>query len=153
MELWVVVLSVVDIAIMGGIFFIMAGRRTKFADNLVKGSSESRSDASTALILSLKDEIAGVKRLYAELEKKKLDLDWNERALVEKNVRLDSLIRQADEGAKKIEALYVNQKSDEAYSKAVRMLKTGIPANEVIQNLGLLNGEVELISALNNYRV
>lgn len=145
MELWVIVLSAVDLALMGGILYIMARKKT---------AERPAFEPAVPLdqVMELKSELTGIKRLSAELERKKAAFERHESIISERTRRLDAAVRQAEDSAKKLEALYVSERNDDMYSKAVRMLKSGTPADEVVKSLGLLNGEVELISSLNNYR-
>ncbi|MBI5454772.1 MAG: DUF2802 domain-containing protein [Deltaproteobacteria bacterium] len=145
MELWVIVLSAVDLALMGGILYIIAGKKTQQRPGPESAPSRDH-------IKELESEITGIKRLSSELERKKAVFERHENTMDERTRRLDAAVKQAEDSAKKLEALYVSERNEDMYSKAVRMLKSGTPADEVVRSLGLLNGEVDLISSLNNYR-
>lgn len=145
MELWVIVLSAVDLALMGGILFIMARKKTVQRPDPQPAPSRDH-------FKELETEITGIKRLSTELERKKAAFERHEHTMDERTRRLDAIVAQAEGSAKKLEALYMSERNDDMYSKAVRMLKAGTPADEVVRSLGLLNGEVDLIASLNNYR-
>lgn len=147
MELWVIVLSAVDLVLMGGILYIMAGKKTQ-----QRLAPESATVPALDQVRELQSELTGIKRLSAELERKTADFDRYEDTINERTRRLDTAVKQAEDSAKKLEALYVSERNEDMYTKAVRMLKAGTPADEVVRSLGLLNGEVALISSLNNYR-
>lgn len=145
MELWVIVLSAVDLALMGGILYIMAKK---------KDLQRSAPDSAPSIdhIKALESEISGIRKLSAELERKKAVFERHEHTMCERTRRLDAAVNQAEESAKKLEARYLSEKNEEMYGRAVSMLKAGTPVDEVVRNLGLLSGEVDLMSALNNYR-
>ncbi len=145
MELWVIVLSAVDLALMGGILYIIASKK-------IVQRPDPQSAPSRDQIKELESEITGIKRLSTELEKKKAVFERHEQTMDERTRRLDAAVKQAEDSAKKLKALYVSERNEDMYSKAVHMLKAGTPADEVVRSLGLLNGEVDLISSLNNYR-
>ncbi|MBI2413291.1 MAG: DUF2802 domain-containing protein [Deltaproteobacteria bacterium] len=147
MELWVIVLSAVDIALMGGILYIMSGKKTR-----QRLAPESTTVPAFDQVRELQSELSGIKTLSAELERKKAAFERHENTINERTRRLDAIVKQAEDSARKLEALYVSERNEDMYSKAVRMLKSGTPADEIVRSLGLLNGEVELISSLNNYR-
>lgn len=147
MELWVIVLSAVDIALMGGILYIMSGKKTQ-----QRLAPESTTVPAFDQVRELQSELSGIKTLSAELERKKAAFERHENTINERTRRLDAIVKQAEDSARKLEALYVSERNEDMYSKAVRMLKSGTPADEIVRSLGLLNGEVELISSLNNYR-
>lgn len=145
MELWVIVLSAVDLALMGGILYIMARKKAP-------QRSAPAPAPSIDHIKALESEISGIRKLSAELERKKAVFERHEDTMGERTRRLDAAVKQAEESAKKLEARYLSEKNEDMYGKAVRMLKAGTPVDEVVRDLGLLSGEVDLMSALNNYR-
>ncbi|MBI4949484.1 MAG: DUF2802 domain-containing protein [Deltaproteobacteria bacterium] len=145
MELWVLVLSAVDLALMGGILYIMARKKALQRPNNASAPSVDR-------IKELENEISGIRKLSAELERKKAAFERHEDTMGERTRRLDAAVKQAEDSAKKLEARYLSEKNEDMYGRAVKMLKAGTPADEVVRGLGLLSGEVDLMSSLNNYR-
>ncbi|HAO93648.1 MAG: hypothetical protein A2X93_01365 [Deltaproteobacteria bacterium GWC2_56_8] len=145
MELWVIVLSAVDLALMGGILYIMASKKILRRPGPDPAPSIDH-------IKALESEISGIRRLSAELERKKAMFERHEDTMGERTRRLDAAVKQAEDSAKKLEARYLSEKNEDMYGRAVKMLKAGTPADEVVRNLGLLSGEVDLMSSLNNYR-
>lgn len=153
MSLSAIMLLVVDMFLMGGMLYILIFRKNKTSriSFLPEPQNKRSVENPPALIAELKEELESVRRIAAGLEKKRLDFEAYERALLEKNGRLESLVKKAEESASNMD-MPLNQPDEDIYSKAMKMLKMGIPANEVIRSLGVLSGEVELISALSNFR-
>lgn len=141
MGLWAIVLLVIDMVLMGSIFYILVFRKP-----LVPGIVNSVTDAAVSKELIL--ELAAVKKLASNLDAKSVELREYEKRLKEKQRSLDEMLRSAQETVSLIESSGGDAKQD-VYSKAVRMLRTGTTAEETARSLGLLNGEAELLSALN----
>lgn len=96
-------------------------------------------------------EVGRVRKLAAELNKGRLDMEWSERELMEKSKKLDLLIAKAEQTLKKAASAEASSKNDN-YSKAGLLLEMGLPAEEIKSRLGLLSGEVELMETLKSYR-
>ncbi len=140
MELWVYILLTVDMALMGGILYILLSRR---------GSKKAPEGATAAV----KADEGQLERIRADVEKRYSFIGSYERSFEEKNRMLEAVIKAAEESARNLEALYESRNKDEVYAKAMSILKTGASAEEVTKDLGLLSGEAELIAAISNYRV
>lgn len=149
MDLWFIVLLTVDLVIMSGICYILMSRRTKVMRTLAVeplGFDEK-------ILRELKADLVSVKKLSSDLKSKNTDLEWFEKMLHDKSQKLDSIIKQAEDSARTVELICADTKADESYLKAQRLIKNGVRSEEVENCLGMLKGEVELISAINNYRV
>ena len=99
----------------------------------------------------LRREVSKVRKLAAELNKGRLDIEWSERQLEEKSRKLDMLITKAEETLRKAASTATSERNDN-YSKAGMLLELGLPAEEIKSRLGLLSGELELIETLESYR-
>lgn len=99
----------------------------------------------------LRREVSKVRKLAAELNKGRLDVEWSERQLEEKSRKLDMLITKAEETLRKAASTAISERNDN-YSKAGMLLELGLPAEEIKNRLGLLSGELELIETLESYR-
>ncbi len=141
MVIWAYVLLTVDMALMGGILYILiAGRGLK--------KSVQPDTYAPAVV-----EEAELERLQADVEKSHSLIDAYERSFEEKDRRFEAIVRRAEESARSLEALYQIQGKDEVYAKAMGLLKAGASAEEVVKDLGLMSGEAELIEAISSYRV
>jgi len=134
MMLWGVILLVINLALIGSIFYIMLFRRP------VRQAYPAVQDE---LVKKLNDSLSEVKTVFEKLEKKSVDLSAHEKGLRERQRALDELIARAKEAAGRS-----GEQGDDVYSKAMKMLKSGVPAGEIARNLGLMNGEAELMSSL-----
>ncbi|MBI1911731.1 MAG: DUF2802 domain-containing protein [Deltaproteobacteria bacterium] len=153
MIVWAIILFAVDLALMGGIFYILISRRSKYKTVQNQPQEQANPKNSSTLIIELKNDITSVKKLAMQLEKKQMDFENYEKTLKANNRKLETVIKHAEASAKNLELLYADQRSDDNYSKAIKMLRSGTSKEEIVRNLGLLNGEVELISSINNYKI
>ncbi len=151
--LWIVFLAF-DIALLGAVLYIMAFRKNasrRFAPDVASGS-ETRKEATPSILMELKTELAAARKTVSELEKKRGELDAFDRMLRERYSKLDEVLKKAAESAKEIEVIRDGRASEDTYYKAMKLLRLGLPVDEVVRNLGILKGEAELISAINDYR-
>ncbi|HXI10414.1 MAG TPA: DUF2802 domain-containing protein [Thermodesulfobacteriota bacterium] len=151
--LWIVFLAF-DVALLGAIFYILAFRKSasrRFAPDVASGS-EARNGAAPSILMELKTELAAARKTVSELEKKRVELDAFERMLRERYSKLDEILKKAAESAKEVEVIRDGRASEDTYYKAMKLLRLGLPVDEVVKNLGILKGEAELISAINDYR-
>lgn len=151
MVLWGLILLCIDLALMGAVLYIISTRRKTLNETITK--AEKNISYSHALVAELKEGLKEVRQGCARLDKRSSELADFESSLLEKQKRLEDAIRKAEETAKNIDLLYANHLKDDNYTKAMRLIKMGIPGEEVTKNLGLLNGELELISAISEYKV
>lgn len=151
--LWIVFLSF-DMALMGAIFYLLVFRKKRSTQGapLQKAKAPAQKDPGPSILTELKGELASAKKTAADLEKKRSELDAFYRTLSERYNELDKLLRKAAESAKDLDVKREGRASEDAYSKAIKMLRIGLPVEEIVKNLGIPNGEAELISALNDYR-
>lgn len=138
MVFWGAILLLINLAFMGGVLYIIFFKRPL-------RTSQGAPKVPLELIKRLHDELAEVKGVARKLETRDADLSKYEKGLKERQAVLEELIRKA-----KASALHPQKEGhDDVYSKAFRMLKSGVPAGEIARSLGLLRGEAELLSALN----
>lgn len=155
MSVWALVLLGVDLLLMGAIIYLLLNPGNLPANSIVR--SLMKRDAvkeapGAGVITELTEELSRVKKFAAELEKKQKDLDIHGRVLAEQDRKLDRLISEASKPAKKMDAGTPAHGNEELYSKATRMMKAGIPVEEVIRSLGIMRGEAELLSTLSGMR-
>jgi len=137
-----------DIIDMGGLIRMV---RPAAAPAMAQAPAQSGSDATGETEEALRREVSKVRKLAAELNKGRLDMEWSERALEEKSRKLDMLIAKAEQTLRKAASTEANPRTDN-YSKAGMLLELGLPAEEIKSRLGLLSGELELIETLESYR-
>lgn len=138
MVFWGAVLLMINLAFMAGVLYII------FFKKPLK-MSQGAPVVPTELIKRLSDELTEVKGVARKLETRDADLSKYENGLRERQLVLEELITKA-----KASATHQHKEGhDDVYSKAFRMLKSGVPAGEIARSLGLLRGEAELLSALN----
>ncbi|MBI5587071.1 MAG: DUF2802 domain-containing protein [Deltaproteobacteria bacterium] len=154
MAAWWIVFLAFDMALMGGIIYILAFRKNGSVGVSAAAGKQNPAETGPApsILMELKEELASVRKTAAFLEKKKAELEAFERSFNEKYATLDEMVKKAEESVKNIELTSQSRSSEDMYSKAMKMLRLGVPVEDVVKNLGILNGEVELISAINNYR-
>ena len=92
-----------------------------------EGSAEVCPDSAPSIdhIKALESEISGIRKLSAELERKKAVFERHEHTMGERTRSSDAAVNQAEESAKKLEARYLSEKNEEMYGRAVSMLKAG----------------------------
>lgn len=134
MMLWGVILLVINMALLGSIFYIFFFRRP------AAQKSHARQDE---LVRRLNDRIEEVKTIFEKLEKKSADLSMREKGLKERQAVLDEIMESAKASAGAKEAPV-----EDVYTTAMKMLRSGVPTGEIARSLGLLNGEAELIRSL-----
>lgn len=154
MAAWWIVFLAFDIALMGAIFYILVFRknRSRPATHRVTAKVPAVKDPAPSILMELKEELDSVRKTAADLEKKRIELDAFDRGLRERYIRLDEMLKKAAESAKDIEVIREGRASEDTYCKAMKMLRMGHRVEDVVKNLGILNGEAELISAINDYR-
>jgi hypothetical protein len=151
MAAWWIVFLAFDIILMGAFFYILAFRK-----NMSRPAPSSKipavKDHAPSILMELKEELVSVRKTAAALEEKRIELDAFDRGLRERYIKLDEMLKKAAESAKEIEAFRDARSSEDTYSRAIKMLRMGQPVEDVVKNLGILKGEAELISAINDYR-
>ena len=137
-----------DIVDMGRIIRMV---RPAGAPARAQANAEAGNEASGGTEEILRIEVSKVRKLAAELNRGRLDIEWSERQLEEKSRKLDMLITKAEQTLKKAASTATSARTDN-YSKAGMLLELGLPAEEIKSRLGLLSGELELIETLESYR-
>lgn len=154
MAAWCIVFLAFDIVLVGAFFYILAFRknRSRPAGPSTTAKVPAVKDPAPSILMELKEELVSVRKTAAGLEKKRIELDAFDRGLREKYIKLDEMLKKAAESAKDIETIREGRSSEDTYSKAMKMLRMGHRVEDVVKNLGILNGEAKLISAINDYR-
>lgn len=148
MDFWAIILLAINISFMGGILYIFRKKKTGLAKKLIM-RPDTGSDPLTD---ELKRGLREVKLLTAGLNRQRLELEDYERVVKESQRRLESIIKEAEAAGRKLD-LMQSERRDESYSRAMGLIKNGVPADEVTSRLGLLNGEMELITALSSIKM
>ncbi len=151
MGYWVISLMALDLVFMAGVLYLLSIR---FKADSSTHSSDTADPAAypLELVKELKSELEAVKRSSAEFEKKQESL---EKSIRSRRKSLDRLIKEADKSiydTRSSGGAAVPQKTDLVYKKAMDMLDRGTSVDSVMSTLGIVEGEAELISALNSYR-
>jgi hypothetical protein len=152
---WTFGLVAVDMALMGGILYVLFNKGSSLAGSLARPEGLGHASGSTSyeLISKIKKELDSAKKLAMELEKKRESFEGYERILREKKKELDGMITMARTSYLPSEnPLPHKMKADDVYLKAMKMISKGSPMDEVTDMLGLLNGEAELIDSLKRFK-
>lgn len=138
MMLWGVILLIVNLALIGAIFYIILFRKPVRAQGAPVAVQEK-------LVRELNHGISEVKSVAQKLESRSMDLSKYENGLRERQAVLEELIVKASVSANSPQR---EAAAEDVYSRALKMLKSGVPAGEIARSLGLLSGEAELLSSL-----
>lgn len=155
MDSTIIFLLAADLAIMGGVFYFFLSKKKKDQKKNAKDPSVRQSPEQAefrALVFELRERLEELKRVTDELDRRRLDLDFIEKELALKGHKFDAVVKKAEESIKHLDTLSVNRLADDVYSKAVKMMKKGLAEEDITKTLGLLNGEMELLSALKDYK-
>jgi hypothetical protein len=139
MILWGVILLIVNLALIGSIFYIILYRKP------VARAQSAPFAIQDDLVKKLNDGLSEVKSVARKLESRSMDLSKYENGLKERQAVLEELIVKAKASANSPRR---EAQAEDIYSKALKMLKSGVPAGEIARSLGLLSGEAELLSSL-----
>lgn len=139
MMLWGVILLIVNLALLGSIFYIILFRKP------VARTHGAPAAIQDELVKKLNDGLFEVKSVAQKLESRSVDLSKYENGLKERQAVLEELILKARASANSPRR---EAQAEDIYSKALKMLKSGVPAGEIARSLGLLSGEAELLSSL-----
>src|SRR3990172_949785 len=121
MFIWAVILLAVNVAFMSGILYILLFRR----GGMNRAPDSSMGDA---LLADLKKELNEVRAAASQL-----------------GSEIEEMIRKVQAAGREED---IQRLSEDVYSKALRMHRSGVPASDVAKSLGLLNGEAELLFSL-----
>lgn len=152
MDNWVFILFVVDVAFMVGILFMLLSYRksSKVAGTelAMAGGAPALSDERHVEMLDrLKEELSAAESITKRLDKKRHDLEEFEASLVVNKKAMDLAINRAN-----VETRIQPRNWNDDYERAVGMLDAGATVDEVVEKFGLLSGEAELITSLNNMK-
>lgn len=139
MMLWGVILLIVNLALIGAIFYIILFRKP------VVRAQGAPVAVQEKLVRELNNGISEVKSVAQKLESRSMDLSKYENGLRERQAVLEELIVKASVSANSPQR---EAHAEDVYSRALKMLKSGVPAGEIARSLGLLSGEAELLSSL-----
>ena len=146
-------LFVLDILLLSFFFFFMK-RKSPPAASRSDAAGRIRDEDKRLVNSALENESGLFKYSLAGVDRKIARLKRIESSLTEKDKKIDSRTNM-------IEARFINSgisheerpRGDDAYRLALTMLRNGSSVNVVAERLGLLNGEVELIKSINDYKV
>ncbi|MBE9527747.1 MAG: DUF2802 domain-containing protein [Proteobacteria bacterium] len=152
MDNWVFILFVVDVAFMVGILFMLLSYRKS---NKVAGTELAMAGGAPALtgehhiemMDKLKEELSAAESITKRLDKKRHDLEELEASLQTNKKAMDRVINRAS-----AETRVPPRNWNDDYEHAVSMLDAGASVDEVVEKFGLLSGEAELITSLNNLK-
>ncbi|MBI2400660.1 MAG: DUF2802 domain-containing protein [Deltaproteobacteria bacterium] len=139
MMLWGVILLIVNMALIGSIFYIILFRKPVAR---AQGAPAAEQDE---LVKKFNDGLSEVKTVFEKLETRSMNLSKYETGLRERQAILEELIARARASA---DSPRMEAQAEDIYSKAFKMLKSGVPTGEIARSLGLLSGEAELLSSL-----
>ncbi|MEK7773963.1 MAG: hypothetical protein AAB307_06400 [Deltaproteobacteria bacterium] len=153
MDFSIIALFGADMILMAGVFYALMRSREKKSEGIVCAQTDGAAVEAGLLTQELKEEISGLRKVMAELEKRRTSFELYENDIERKGKKLDAMIKRAEDAARDAEAASSSRLSEDVYLKATKMMKKGMNPDDVKNSLGLLNGEAELVSALRNYRV
>jgi hypothetical protein len=158
MGYWVISLMVIDLVFMAGVLYFLSTRSAGEASMPDSAAAVAAADPGAYplnLIEELKSELEAVKRSSAEFEKKQQSLESYEKTIRDRRRSLDRMINEADKSIDDIRSsgpADSPQRTDDIYKRAMDMLGRGTSVDRVMNTLGIVEGEAELISALSSYR-
>ncbi len=154
MDYWTLTLLALDLVFMAGVLYMLSGRGSGITGALVSGGRrDAEPDASSGVLIGeLKDELDAAKRTSAQFKKKQAALDDYEKTIRDRGRSLDRMIKEVDKSIEDIRFSSGSRDTEDLYKKAMEMVSKGIPVDRVMKSLGILEGEAELISALDSYR-
>ncbi len=154
MGYWTLTLLALDVVFMAGVLYMLSGRGSRLTDALVSGGRRDAGPGAEPGILigELKDELDAVKRTSAQFKEKQVVLEDYERTVMDRGRSLDRMIKEVDKSIEDIRCSSGLRDTDDVYKRAMEMVGKGIPVDRVMKSLGILEGEAELISALDSYR-
>lgn len=139
MDKWPAVFLAVDLALMGMVLYFV---------------KKDRDNASGVGAL-MSEKIEAATTMLSELSRGRQDLMALEKRLLEREKAVSALLLRAGNTLPKEmpanDLGFFNKNAIDPYKSAAEFLKGGV-INEDINGLGLLKGELELISALNNIK-
>lgn len=98
-----------------------------------------------------------LQKMDRELEKAHSALRSDVKALFDSAKGLGSKLNQIERQMRSMEErqdqLSLKEPSEQAYSHSVRLIKSGVPVEQVIEQSGLSRGEVELLLLLNRIEI
>jgi len=151
---WWALFLALDIVLAGALYYVIAFRRGSRARLAWTAGVKTpvAKETESDLMKSLKSELDSVNRSVAALDRKKAKFEEYEKELRDRLVKLDDTLKRAESDVNELEAKRQAGADGDRYRKAGKMLKMGLPVEEVVKDLGILKGEAELISAINEYR-
>jgi hypothetical protein len=152
MNNWVFILFVVDVAFMVGILFMLLSyRKSSIIANTelaMAGNAQYPADVEhTAIMDRLKEELSVAESITKRLDKKRQSIEELEASMETNKRAMDKVIKKAT-----VETRVQTRNWNDDYESAVRMLDSGVSVDEVVDRFGLLSGEAELITSLNNLK-
>lgn len=133
MIFWGLILLMVNLAFLAGIVYIVFFKRPL-------ARAQGAPSVPIDLLARLGDELKEVRGVARRLETRSADLTRYEAGLRQTEARLDELMRKASATG--------GARDEDIHSRALSMLKSGVPAQEIARSLGLLKGEAELLTSL-----
>lgn len=107
----------------------------------------------TGYCLSRLRALGAMQKAEKDLEKAQTMLRADIKALFDSAKGLGSKLSQVERQLRAVEErqdqLSLKEPSEQAYSHSVRLIKSGLPVEQVIEQSGLSRGEVELLLLLN----
>ena len=138
MELYDILLGI-DILVMFILLFILLNPGGRFF-------KQSTSPDTSAVIAEFKRELKKVKNLSSRLESECGRLEIYKKEMQERQKRFDRVLKKLEEALDDM----VSCEGVDNYTKALRMLRMGRSPDDVMKELKLNRGEVELITAISS---
>ncbi len=141
MVYWSIFLLAADVILVTGILYYLIAKKPEQAlppalSPHTSGEGEGHGD---------------YKRLAMEIKDRQKDFEAYEKRLIERQKKIDSLLDSVEESVRtKPDAQ--NKDVMDVYTRAVEMMRRGVPSDEIMASLGISWGEAELISGIARLR-
>ncbi|MBI5237460.1 MAG: DUF2802 domain-containing protein [Deltaproteobacteria bacterium] len=151
MVYWSIFLLAADVILVSGILYYLIAKRPEQAlapdISLHTAYLSSNAGASFGTAVGHGD----YKKLAMEIRDKQKDFEAYEKRLIERQKNLDRLLDRFEESVRSKPDVQ-NKEAMDVYARAVEMMRRGVPADEIMANLGISWGETELISGIARLR-
>lgn len=142
MVYWTVGLLAVDMALMGGILYILLNKKKSVASPFLDADHVERPSATSyrELIDKAREELSSAKRLAIELDRKRLLLVGYEEALTKKEKEIETLGRKVGVKYASTGLLPKKRVACDVSRKAMKMVNKEARLDEETDMIRLLNG-------------
>lgn len=150
MYIWGSLMLLINVCLVSAIVYILFRSRRAF--KAVISTAEMSLSAGARVADAMKNEMTALRDAQDACESRTRYVEEMETRIVERQREIEQALSRAQDVARHIDAIYNRRPEGLDYHGAVKLLKSGMPSNEVMARLGLHKGEFELLSNISNYR-